>query len=219
MRRRPFLPPLQAAAAAFCFLVVAGCSSATSAPMAPASPGSANAAAPATDRSVPAVIDLSGNAVAPSPMPRRAATPASGSTSVASPAIDRPRVISPGIPSKAPPHPVAASSPAAAAHDAARARLDTLIGEPACQSDAQCRTVAVGARACGGPVAYRAWSTAVTDGAALQEAGQRERDLALQVEREAGRMSICLFIADPGAQCVRGRCETKSTPAPQPAVR
>jgi hypothetical protein len=128
-------------------------------------------------------------------------------------------VISPGSSTKAPPAAPGGSSPTAVAHDAALARVEALIGEPTCHADAQCRTVAMGARACGGPVGYRAWSTTVTDAAALTEASQRERDLALQVEREAGRMSICLFLADPGAQCVRGRCETRATPAPMPLAR
>jgi hypothetical protein len=108
-----------------------------------------------------------------------------------------------------------ADSPAAA-HDAVQARIDALIGDPTCDADAQCHTIAVGAHACGGPTIYRAWSEKVTrDVDGLEQASQAERALAMQIDREAGRMSPCLYLADPGAQCVRGRCETRtSTPRP-----
>ena len=46
----------------------------------------------------------------------------------------------------------------------------SLIGDAACASDAECRTIGVGARACGGPQSYRAWSTRRTDAAALAAA-------------------------------------------------
>lgn len=79
-----------------------------------------------------------------------------------------------------------------------------LIGDAACTGDAQCRTIGFGAKACGGPQSYRAWSTLRTDEAALKtaaaavEAGQR-----LEIERR-GIASNCSVVADPGAYCDRG---------------
>ena len=171
-----------------------------------------------------AVLFTSGcSAQAPAPDVRAAPeTPAAATVAPAAssvPVPTRPRVIGPGssqrLPVEAAP---AGSSPKAVAHADALARVESLIGEPRCTSDTQCHTVAMGARACGGPLGYRAWSGLVTDGAALKVASARERELALEVEREAARMSPCLFLADPGAQCRAGRCETRGV-SPMPAAR
>lgn len=79
-----------------------------------------------------------------------------------------------------------------------------LIGDAGCTSHEQCRTVAVGAKACGGPEAYLAWSTLRTNEVALKEAAEafsvsRRRD----VER-SGAVSNCSLLADPGAYCASG---------------
>ena len=47
------------------------------------------------------------------------------------------------------------------------ARLKAAIGNAACTDSGQCRTVPVGARACGGPEGYLAYSTAGGQEAAL----------------------------------------------------
>ncbi len=62
----------------------------------------------------------------------------------------------------------AADAPAGA--EAPMEKIRALIGDAACDSDAQCRTIAIGAKACGGPEAYLAWSTKRTDATALREA-------------------------------------------------
>lgn len=79
-----------------------------------------------------------------------------------------------------------------------------LIGDAACTGDEQCRTVGLGAKACGGPQSYLAWSTLRTDEAALKavaavvEASQRR-----EIERR-GIASNCSVLIDPGAYCDRG---------------
>lgn len=85
------------------------------------------------------------------------------------------------------------------------AALHALIGDAACAGPEQCRTVAVGAKACGGPQAYLAWSTLRTNEAALKEAAEafsasRRRD----VER-SGAASNCAMVVDPGAYCAESR--------------
>ena len=60
------------------------------------------------------------------------------------------------------------------------AQIRALIGTAACTDTSQCRTVGIGARPCGGPQAYLAWSTAHTDGAALAALSEKYR-----LEREA----------------------------------
>ncbi len=83
------------------------------------------------------------------------------------------------------------------------ANVRELIGDAACRSDAQCRTVAVGAKACGGPEGYLAWSTSRTDEAALASA-VADYSAKRRVEVSAsGIASNCALVADPGAYCAQ----------------
>lgn len=92
--------------------------------------------------------------------------------------------------------------------------IQRLIGTPTCSDNAQCRTVAVGALACGGPQEYLAWSTTRTserDLMALAERFKGERQAQI---KSSGEMSICIHRPDPGAVCVSGTCQLNaSSPA------
>jgi hypothetical protein len=93
-----------------------------------------------------------------------------------------------------------AGQPAVAGGETGLGELRQLIGDAACVSDAQCRTVAIGASACGGPAAYLAWSTLRTDAAAVRQAAERyTRRSAVPPRR--GDASTCRVLADPGAVC------------------
>ena len=107
--------------------------------------------------------------------------------------------------------PAAASSSTAATSDS-RTVMRTLIGDAACSSDTQCGTVGVGAKACGGPSAYLAWSSWRTDETALRAAAQIDSDTQRQQVRSSGRMSTCQVLTDPGAYCDFG------APAPSAAA-
>ncbi|MCE4553707.1 hypothetical protein [Pelomonas cellulosilytica] len=85
--------------------------------------------------------------------------------------------------------------------------LRTLIGDASCNSDAQCRVVPVGAKACGGPAGYWAWSTQGTDGEALKALAARQA-AAHRREVEASQLrSNCAVVTAPVAACVAGRCQ------------
>jgi hypothetical protein len=102
-----------------------------------------------------------------------------------------------------PPRPKAAPAPEPADTLAA---IHALIGDAACTDASQCHTLPIGARPCGGPQAYLAWSSAHTDGAALAllaERFRKEREAAIAA---SGEMSDCRFLPDPGAVCVAGTC-------------
>lgn len=90
--------------------------------------------------------------------------------------------------------------------------LRSLIGPANCSSDAQCRTVAVGAKACGGPAGYWAWSTQGTDAELLQTLARRQAEAHRREIEASGMRSNCALATDPGAACVAGRCTT-ATPA------
>jgi hypothetical protein len=93
---------------------------------------------------------------------------------------------------------------------AATSRVDALIGDAACDSTSQCRTIGRGSKACGGPGSYAAWSTKTTDAAALQAAVRQEQQATEAVMAGSGRVSNCMVQADPGARCEQKRCVTGS---------
>jgi len=90
--------------------------------------------------------------------------------------------------------------------------LRTLIGPAACSSDAQCRTVPVGAKACGGPAGYWAWSTQGTDADALKALAARQAEAHRGELQASGLRSNCAMAPDPGAACVAGRCQLTTPP-------
>ncbi len=107
----------------------------------------------------------------------------------------------------------------------APATVDALIGEARCDSQAQCRTIAVGAKACGGPAGYRAWSVLGTDETALRRLAEQQAQAQREANAKAGLMSNCAMVADPGAVCrprdsdgIRS-CQLAQRPAPGGAGR
>jgi hypothetical protein len=101
-----------------------------------------------------------------------------------------------------PPPDVTAS---AAATDAS-AQLRALLGNAACSDDSQCRTVGWGAKACGGPERWIAYSATRTDGAALEQLARQHAEQQRASQARAGIVSNCMYVPDPGAQCVASRC-------------
>lgn len=85
--------------------------------------------------------------------------------------------------------------------------LRTLIGSARCSADTQCRTVPVGAKACGGPAAYWAWSSQGTDADALKALAARQAEAHKREVEASGMRSNCAMTTDPGAACVAGRCQ------------
>jgi len=79
-----------------------------------------------------------------------------------------------------------------------------LIGAARCNSDADCRTVPIGHRACGGPEAFLAWSIRDTDPVRLQQAVARHEAVLAAIGRPGQRFSTCEVLVDPGARCVPG---------------
>ncbi len=91
--------------------------------------------------------------------------------------------------------------------------IEQLIGDAACSSDSECRVIGVGALACGGPEAYRAWSTAQTNARTLEEAVARDAAIRRQQIERAGMLSTCAVKPVPAVRCMRsqeragvGRC-------------
>lgn len=91
-------------------------------------------------------------------------------------------------------------------------QINTAIGQATCTADTQCRTIGVGAKACGGPAAWRAWSTqGGTKGETLQNLADQLAVLQRQRQARSGMVSTCTYLPDPGAMCQAQRCVLKKT--------
>ena len=114
----------------------------------------------------------------------------------------------------------AANTPAPAAAPAdTLGQIKAMVGAARCTESSQCRSLALGARACGGPQSYIAWSTATTAEQplrALADRYQREQQAANQA---SGAMSTCQFMVDPGAVCQANVCRPGTGAAAGPAAQ
>jgi hypothetical protein len=114
------------------------------------------------------------------------------------------------------PAPVAAAAPAPGG---LLQQLKAEIGDAACDSSAQCHTVAVGHKACGGPESYLPWSSKRSDAAKVASLGA-----SYAAERKAQNvksrlLSTCTLGLDPGASCSAGRCVAGQSGLSAPAAR
>lgn len=80
------------------------------------------------------------------------------------------------------------------------------VGDAACTANEQCKTIAIGHKACGGPETYMVWSTAVSDGAKLHSLAEAYKKARMSEAEQAGRVSDCSLVTDPGARCEAKRC-------------
>lgn len=95
-------------------------------------------------------------------------------------------------------------------------KIDVAIGSAACNTDSQCRTIGIGARACGGPAAWRPWSTQTQTQASsdsLQALADQLATLQRSRQAQSGIASTCRYQPDPGSACVAQRCVLNKAPA------
>jgi hypothetical protein len=86
------------------------------------------------------------------------------------------------------------------------AQIQAEVGAAACDSTQQCQTLAIGAKACGGPERYLAWSSKGNDGKKLKALAQAQAEASRKQQQADGMMSTCSIVTDPGATCEAGRC-------------
>lgn len=84
--------------------------------------------------------------------------------------------------------------------------ISTKVLKPLCTSDAQCRALPLGARACGGPDRYQAYSTQVSDRADLERLSAEHQRLSAQRNELEGTMGICSVLPVPAARCESLSC-------------
>ncbi|CAN7491124.1 hypothetical protein LJR289_003312 [Pseudoduganella sp. LjRoot289] len=112
---------------------------------------------------------------------------------------------------------VSAPAPENAARPELMARLRALSASASCANSAQCRTVPVGAKACGGPEAYLAVSESQLPEAA--RLAERHAEVRRAANAESGVASTCAVTPDPGAVCHAGHCRTAPRPPLGPGGR
>ena len=86
------------------------------------------------------------------------------------------------------------------------APVKALIGDAACDHPTQCYVLGVGAKACGGPSGFLAWSRKDTDQAALLAAAQTQAEAERAENLASGLISDCRMVTAPQATC-RPRAE------------
>ncbi|MBY0236925.1 MAG: hypothetical protein K2W93_18225 [Burkholderiaceae bacterium] len=99
-------------------------------------------------------------------------------------------------------------------------QIQAEIGDAACDGPQQCHSVAVGAKACGGPDAYLAWSSKRSNEAKLRALVAAHAQARKDENATSGMVSDCRMVTDPGASCQAGRCVLQppgAVPAPKSA--
>jgi hypothetical protein len=89
--------------------------------------------------------------------------------------------------------------------------IRTEVGDAPCDSDQQCKTLAVGEKDCGGPEYWLAWSTARSNAKVLQAKSAELAALQRRRNEASGARSNCRYMPDPGAMCVAARCVLKTS--------
>ena len=88
------------------------------------------------------------------------------------------------------------------------------VGDAVCDAPRQCQTIAIGAKACGGPERYLAWSNRSNDGKQLTALAQAQAEASRKLQQADGMMSTCAIVTDPGATCEAGHCVLNKGIAP-----
>ena len=117
------------------------------------------------------------------------------------------------------PAPVRAAAPVAGGSSSLMQQLQAEVGDAACDNSAQCKTVAIGQKACGGPESYMPWSSKRSDAGKVASLAA---DLTAERKTQnvkSGMVSTCSLVMDSGAVCTAGRCVAGQAGPGGPAVR
>ncbi len=79
----------------------------------------------------------------------------------------------------------------------------------ACAGSDDCRTMAMGAKACGGPTSYIIYALSKTDEKVLSEKVKQYNDFQKELNIKYNRSSDCLFLSPPTVDCLNGVCTSK----------
>jgi hypothetical protein len=83
----------------------------------------------------------------------------------------------------------------------ARDSLHVAIGSAQCFAESECRLVPVGAKPCGGPRGYSAFSTTTSDTLGIRRWADSLRVLERKLNEAEGRVSDCAMVIPPVVRC------------------
>lgn len=116
------------------------------------------------------------------------------------------RTSAPSAADEAPPARFASEADYQTRRAAAVRRLDAAIGEARATDVSACRAVPVGAKACGGPVEYRVYSSTTSVVAEVERFAEVVTALDTTANRQFERVSDCMLLLEPTPTLVGGRC-------------
>ncbi|HEY8607923.1 MAG TPA: hypothetical protein VIM12_12485 [Noviherbaspirillum sp.] len=94
-----------------------------------------------------------------------------------------------------------------------RHRIAQEIRDATAQREQQCRVLALGEKACGGPQAFLAYSTGASDERKLLELARQYAEAEQKYNRVTGAMSTCSYLMPPGVRLEKGQCTISLPPA------
>ena len=87
--------------------------------------------------------------------------------------------------------------------------IEEFAKNKACTNGDGCRTMPMGAKACGGPTNYVIYSLSKTDEKQLMEKVKQYTDFQKELNIKYNRTSDCLFLSPPKVDCLNGVCTSK----------
>ena len=91
--------------------------------------------------------------------------------------------------------------------NALKTEIDTTIGSADCSNSKQCSALAIGHKACGGPMTYIPYSTENTDTTKLLELSEQHQQRNKELNQLTGMMSDCMMVMQPAFICRDNRCQ------------
>lgn len=87
-----------------------------------------------------------------------------------------------------------------------KAKIIKLVGEAKAETAKQCRLLALGQKACGGPESYLAYSITETDEKLLKQHAFKYKQLQQQMQAQSGLVSNCAVVPEARLEWSAGRC-------------
>jgi secreted trypsin-like serine protease len=87
--------------------------------------------------------------------------------------------------------------------------IDREIGKPRARRINQCRVIAFGAKACGGPKTYLVYSSLQTNENKLKRLVGQYNSLEDKINKETDAISDCMFIEEPKPTIQNGMCKIR----------
>ncbi len=87
--------------------------------------------------------------------------------------------------------------------------IEEFAKNKACSNGDDCRTMPIGAKACGGPTSYIIYALSKTDEKQLSEKIKQYTDFQKELNVKYNRTSDCLFLSPPTVDCLNGVCASK----------